>query len=885
MAAPTEDVASPAGAARPPGEPEASGDPPAAEPEGELEPVDPFAAPADGPPLDPESLAPIGPPPIETGMTPEEEEALARIASRIDLGDERTAVDAARTFAMSGVGRAHAAAWFVVAILEQQAHPNAAVSAFEEARRIDGPLAPLATWLLTDHQLDHGEPLRAIEIASDYLARWPNGRHVTDCHGALGLAWAMLGNAEEARASAARWQSRSRRDSLHEQIDLELALHAMRTDPLLAVEPLRRLATRFVSPEVGETAAHALESLVSSGVIPTAFSEDLGAMQTRAVSFRDAGLVDEAWDAFVAVRERGATDPAAAAWAESNIASFGFATRQWDELEIWYRERWARSPSTELAWDAWRAASRGGRYEAARGWLAAAMARSPHANRFVAAPEMVGRTLLIGGEPAEAVAWFDRTARLSGSNGRRNAFLSAFSRWRAGDVDGAVAGFSALISPAGPYDVEARYWRARALDSRPAAASVADPGDPPPPDLAAAAAPEATPVPPQLGPETAAADRAWILEHAGDSWYALLLKSQATTPLRSQRDGLWPASYPPHWWTVIPVDPMLERAPDATRRLLSLHDPLIWSPEQGTRRLPEEPPEPGYPVGPYHDPERARAAFLRFADRWGDRWPDLHAVSDLSRAGLHELAGPLFSALYGEIRSAAYRGERTARAASSELDPAERLPLFLFTRDHHHTARDTVGLVSAVTTPDDRLATARLTMPVAYPRAVWASARASGLDPFLALSIMRAESTYDANAVSRANARGPMQILPRTGFLLAALDDNRRFTTRSLHDPLVAVEMGIRYLGLLADRFEGVTPLAIASYNAGPHNVSAWIEGLGPGTELDVFLECVPFVETRAYVRKVLLFYEKYVQLYGDDHDRVVLPPAVAGNFPRFVDF
>ena len=130
-----------------------------------------------------------------------------------------------------------------------------------------------------------------------------------------------------------------------------------------------------------------------------------------------------------------------------------------------------------------------------------------------------------------------------------------------------------------------------------------------------------------------------------------------------------------------------------------------------------------------------------------------------------------------------------------------------------------------------------------------------------------------------------MQILPRTGYLLAALDDDAHFTARSLHAPLIAVSMGIRYLGLLADRFEAVTPLAVASYNAGPHNVAAWMEGMGAGTPLDLFAEAIPFVETRNYVRKVMLNYDRYIQLYGDSSDRVVLPPAVAGDHPGIVDF
>ena len=166
---------------------------------------------------------------------------------------------------------------------------------------------------------------------------------------------------------------------------------------------------------------------------------------------------------------------------------------------------------------------------------------------------------------------------------------------------------------------------------------------------------------------------------------------------------------------------------------------------------------------------------------------------------------------------------------------------------------------------------------------VWSAAWREGLDPWLILALMRAESTYNPHAVSRVGARGPMQIMPRTGYLLADRADDIGFTPAQLFDPLVAVEYGVHYLGLLRQRFAGVWPLAVASYNAGPHNVGAWLEGLGPGTPIDEVVEAIPFGETRDYVKKVTAFYDTYTRLYEGRPVRLDLPTRP--QRPDIVDF
>ncbi len=152
------------------------------------------------------------------------------------------------------------------------------------------------------------------------------------------------------------------------------------------------------------------------------------------------------------------------------------------------------------------------------------------------------------------------------------------------------------------------------------------------------------------------------------------------------------------------------------------------------------------------------------------------------------------------------------------------------------------------------------TLPRAYEWLVVPAARRYGLDPNLLLAVMRVESAYQKHIVSYAGAVGLMQIMPRTGQLIAHALGQDDFTTADLLDPRVNLEFAAWYLASLLERFDGHLPLAIAAYNGGPHNVRRWIQESAPGTPLDVLLERIPFTQTHRYVRKVLVHYQAYRQ-------------------------
>ncbi|MEK7851472.1 MAG: tetratricopeptide repeat protein [Deltaproteobacteria bacterium] len=156
----------------------------------------------------------------------------------------------------------------------------------------------------------------------------------------------------------------------------------------------------------------------------------------------------------------------------------------------------------------------------------------------------------------------------------------------------------------------------------------------------------------------------------------------------------------------------------------------------------------------------------------------------------------------------------------------------------------------------------RSAFPTGFSEDVSASAEKNSLSPYLIHAIIREESSYRVDAISRAGAIGLMQLMPSTGSNVARETGFRGYSTQSLYTPETNITLGSFYLKRLIDANKGSLPLAIASYNAGPNAVSSWISKYGT-EEMDEFIEKIPYSETRNYVKRVLRSYELYGRLFG----------------------
>lgn len=154
-----------------------------------------------------------------------------------------------------------------------------------------------------------------------------------------------------------------------------------------------------------------------------------------------------------------------------------------------------------------------------------------------------------------------------------------------------------------------------------------------------------------------------------------------------------------------------------------------------------------------------------------------------------------------------------------------------------------------------------LRFPRAYHRYIEPYSELWGLNPNLAYAIMRQESAFMPSVVSKAYAYGLMQIIPPTGHQIAIHIGDNDFHPQELKDPYLNTLFGTYYLKFLETKFERDLVPTIASYNAGPYNVARWLNKKSH-KEWDEFVELIPYSETKKYVKRVLVNYWIYEQLY-----------------------
>jgi soluble lytic murein transglycosylase len=140
--------------------------------------------------------------------------------------------------------------------------------------------------------------------------------------------------------------------------------------------------------------------------------------------------------------------------------------------------------------------------------------------------------------------------------------------------------------------------------------------------------------------------------------------------------------------------------------------------------------------------------------------------------------------------------------------------------------------------------------PEPHRAAVQRAEEETRLAPDLVWAVMRQESAFDPEVVSPARAVGLLQLLPETARAVAT-QAALPFEDDALVRPASNIALGARYLRELLDKLDGNVPLAVAAYNAGPEAIQRWASRT-KAMSLDIFVELIPFVETRGYVVRVM---------------------------------
>ena len=168
----------------------------------------------------------------------------------------------------------------------------------------------------------------------------------------------------------------------------------------------------------------------------------------------------------------------------------------------------------------------------------------------------------------------------------------------------------------------------------------------------------------------------------------------------------------------------------------------------------------------------------------------------------------------------------------------------------------------------------RLRYPRPYRAAVAAAQRRTRVPADWILAVMRQESLFRSDAVSPADAFGLMQMQPATAVLVAHRWRMRRPSVQALFEPRVAVTLGAAYLRELLDRYDGQLDLGLAAYNAGPAAVERWLPHRP--MDADVWIENIPYGETRAYVQHIVEHIVVFAWTRGARPPRLarLLPPV-----------
>ncbi len=773
--------------------------------------------------------------------------------------------------------RTRAAAQVALGVLYlEQGEPGLASVVLAKARSAGTPVAPWATWYQAVAELERGADRSAANLCVSYRESWPSAEHADECLVLIGDAHLAGGRGGAAISAYKAWLDAHPDSPREETLRLRMALATAESQPSAAIPSLVSLALSHSYHSTGLTAEAKLQELQRKG-FPAALPATTSVECQVATERRRCGFDADALARYDALAKRAEDDPEIARWVESQEDEFQWSTRQYAAVAANLAEQYQARPDPELAWRRYRAFARGGLWAEAADQLLAGNKAHPTSGRFRTIKLDLARAQLLAGRYGDARETWDQIAKGGGGLGKEARWLAAFSAFRAGGAPDALKRLDAVVAAGGEEAEAARYFRAQALD--------------------------------QLGrKDEAEKQRAEIVAEAPMSWYASLIRSAGSPATGNhwlERAGRWPgppaATLPELTRVGLNPVPVALPAPGSSRgdnvvdwsllrwgaltqsgpAAAPILSPAVTSAVPAYDRRPDS-----YGANFLADPARAYALLDEMGEEYADIFPWAQAAADLGRVGIYRHSSVLVARAFEAWEAGQSRNDSLgARYRAWQPSVAEWRAIFLLVRDDHHATRFSWGATKLASTEEERMQALRSVYPTAHIDAMYRHGAANDIDPLLALGLMRQESVYRQWALSPVGAMGLMQVMPRTGGRVAALMGDPHYSPSDLDDPSVNIRYGVWYLSQLMERFGGAFPLAVASYNGGPHNVSSWLRPWGENIPMDAYVEQIPYTETRDYVKKVTGYYATYVALYGPPEARVAVPPRVLKDDPTVIDF
>ena len=760
---------------------------------------------------------------------------------------------------------------------------NLASGQFYRVRRGDGGDAKVAAWYEAQLDLLRGRPHAAIKECTAYMEQYPQGHRASECLVVIGDAEAARGRLKDAEKAYESYLEKpgNKKQMREEEMSLRIALATAKWKPERSIPLLQELALRHRFASTGTGAINGLHQLREQGHEDAVLPTDPQSRMDLANSVRRAGWADQAWAMFeeLAADE----DPEIKKWVDESRDRFARSTRHpiprtLATVAEYQSENGATGQRAWTIFEGWRKA---GRWKKAAKWGRIGLEK--HADKWPwrGRKDDVAQAIMLAGQWEEATAAWDAALKARHGSGQDARFYRSLTAYLAGNFERADAGFTTLAQGRNKWTSSARYWRIKTREAS--------------------------------GRADTMEDRTVLESQDPTGWYRLLLNQNSPNGDGwLVRDGTWGGqatptlaeieeidAYPGVQVGLWPTEMPVLRTSSGSRRGLEIPastvdaSKLKWPLQNDARAYISPRTQPmanisnnipdGYVPSMHHQPETALKTLKKIGDEYKDIWPDLLDAYHLAEAGMYGESGPIVRAAYAEFRAPhkVWSASRREKIRAVKITKEEWAEAARAARDHHFAVKHVWGTKSEL----ESSALERLQFPVAYAQELWPHCQKWDIDPFLVLAIMRQESIYNPDALSHTGAIGLMQFIKGTGAKVSALLDEPFFSPHGLYDPSVNLRYAVYYIRLLNDRFGGNFPIAVASYNGGPHHMSRAHRDTFGTLSLDAFVEMIPREEPRDYVKKVVGFYQQYITLYGPDGARVILPKRLDYDDPSVVNF
>ena len=719
----------------------------------------------------------------------------------------------------------------------------------------------------------------AIKRCKNIRSKYPNSDEAIDCLMLMGMSQGEVGHIRSSEQSFNQYLAAVPQSPFRESLALLQAEYTYRQNEKEGFVLLYNLYFNHQYP----TTDVKIQEILGGPIEITSLDE----RSWRINSFIKGNRLTEGWALYTEIQNKETPSDEERLWLENNLRNISWRTRQFKPYIELATTVYAEEQTSENAYKIFRAYCKDGQWENAANFGLESLEHFGRVGRWAGARDEIARAQMFAGQ-------YDKSAELWGKmRGYQAKFYKGFSLYMNDQHEQAIEALGALTKRNNGWDAASHYWIGRSME-----ALEQDPSE--------------------------YYDKA--IELDSSHWYEILIrqrqtKSAATTEssvappettipvidrdaLRpTEHLGLWPEQRRTHLPLSLPDDDTV------SANIINVDALSLYSPEKVENSFQWNAfatPEP-HPVvsatnlwpsrytypDPYEHtvmgtPEELTEIFEWFVNSYGDTFPNLKETKWLVAAGLYAEAGRNMQANYqrweqGRKGHLSPTLNKRMRAADIGMDAWRGI--FLYTRTHHYVLRYTTGMSQYFTEPNDLQAVAQINHPLVRPADMWYLTEQYNVDPWLMLGLMRQESAYRETVRSWVGAIGYIQVMPATGAKLAFLLGDAGYSPKDLENPQTNLRYGIYYFSKLMERFDNAYPLAVGSYNGGPHNMSRWYRDRMGTWEMDEFVEHIPYDETRRYIKKVTGHYNQYVHHYFGDEHLVVIPQAPLKDDPSVIDF